>query len=256
MLILSPVEAFSDNYIWVLHNRTEAIAVDPGDARPLIAWLDAQHLDLKGVLITHLHRDHIGGLDILRQRTPGLPVMGPATLDGATRQVGENDQVNVLGITFRVLSVPGHTLDHLAYYAAPWLFCGDTLFGAGCGRLFEGTPAQMHASLSKLAALPPETLVCPAHEYTIDNLHFALAVEPDNNDIKRRMAEDKSKRDNHLPTLPSTIARERATNPFLRTGDGNIQRSASLHAGRPLTSPVEIFGKLREWKDGFRRPAN
>jgi len=252
MLTISSVEAFSDNYIWVLHQQNNAIAIDPGDAAPLIKFLDTHQLSLDAVLITHWHQDHTGGVEALRRHFPQLRVIGPATVAQVTEPVAEGDMLDLLHHRFSVMAVPGHTLDHLAYYGAPCLFCGDTLFAAGCGRLFEGNAAQMYASLSRLAALPPETLVYPAHEYTLGNLAFAQAVEPSNNDIKQRYSSEKAKRDKGLPTLPSTMALEQASNPFLRTGFNNVQTAAAGHSGQKTSEASEIFAALRTWKDGFR----
>jgi hydroxyacylglutathione hydrolase len=252
MLTISSVEAFSDNYIWVLHNQTDAIAVDPGDAGPLMAFLDAHQLTLRAVLITHRHRDHIAGLPVLSHHNPALRIIGPTTLPLASEPVSDGDQVSLLGYDFQVMAIPGHTLDHLAFYTAPWLFCGDTLFGAGCGRLFDGSPLQMHTSLQRLACLPADTEVYPAHEYTLANLAFAQEIEPSNPDIKQRIVSDESKRDKGLPTLPSTMALETATNPFLRTANKNVQTAAAQHAQTNIATPLEVFTELRAWKDGFR----
>jgi len=252
MLTLSPVKAFSDNYIWVLHNQNAAIAIDPGDAGPLQDFLDAQGIALQAVLITHKHSDHIGGLDTLLRRQPALAVFGPSTLAQATRRVSAGARIDLLGLEFEVFEVPGHTLDHLAYHAAPWLFCGDTLFGAGCGRLFEGTPAQMRVSLGRLASLPPTTLICAAHEYTLSNLHFARAVENANPEITRRLIADQGKRDQDLPTLPSTLALELATNPFLRTACDSVKKAVEIYCARQITDADEVFAELRSWKNGFR----
>lgn len=251
MLTTSFVEAFSDNYIWVLHDRSRAIAVDPGDAAPLQAFLAAEGLTLDTVLITHRHADHVGGLPQLARQTPGLRVIGPATLAGVTEAVADGDRFTLLSMPFDVLAVPGHTLDHLAYHCEAGLFCGDTLFGAGCGRLFEGTPAQMHASLARLAALPDDTRVFPAHEYTLANLRFASAVEPSNPDITARIGHDGARRQAGLPTLPSLLSSERATNPFLRTASPAIGAALARRAGREIDDPVERFALLRAWKDSF-----
>jgi hydroxyacylglutathione hydrolase len=252
MLTISPVRAFSDNYIWVLHNQTDAIAIDPGEAKPLLAFLDAQQLNLQGVLITHRHQDHIGGLPELLRRHPTLPIYGPPTLAEVSHVLRDGDQFQVLGTHFDVIAVPGHTLDHLSYYSAPNLFCGDTLFGAGCGRLFEGTPQQMLDSLTELANLPPDTQIYPAHEYTVANLYFAQAVEPNNDDIKQRLNSDRVRQNNGFPTLPSTLALEQATNPFLRTSCNTVKSAATHHANRQINAQDEIFAELRAWKNGFR----
>jgi hydroxyacylglutathione hydrolase len=258
---LIPLPAFADNYIWMLHNGRDAVVVDPGDALPVIAALTAQQLRLVGILITHHHGDHIGGVDALR---PYLPpgesaVWGPAgeTMPQPCIPLVEGNTVDVLGQRFEVLDVPGHTAGHIAYHCAsldggrPLVFCGDTLFSAGCGRLFEGTPAQMHRSLSKLAALPAQTQVCCTHEYTLSNLRFALAAEPNNTATRDYQAWCTAQRAAHLPTLPSTIARERAINPFLRCDEPALI-AAAQQQGASARDPVSTLAALREWKNRFQ----
>ena len=248
---LSAVSAFSDNYIWVLHDPSRAIAVDPGDAAPLLAFLDARQLTLDAVWITHHHADHIGGLPQLASRFSGLPVYGPAGVNGVSRPVSDGDTLTAFGSTVQVLAVPGHTANHLAYLAGQHLFCGDTLFGAGCGRVFDGSLSQLFHSLQRLAALPPDTLCYPAHEYTLSNLAFAAAVEPGNGAIHARRASDSARREQGLPTVPTTLATELDSNPFLRTAVPEIGRSASRHAGQNLTAGEDIFATLRSWKNQF-----
>jgi hydroxyacylglutathione hydrolase len=250
MLTITPVPAFNDNYIWVLHDESRALAVDPGDAAPLTAFLAQRGLALEAILLTHHHDDHIGGVAALRRHDPALTVYGPPAI--ATHAVTAGDRLTVLGTEFVVLAVPGHTLDHIAYFGDGELFCGDTLFGAGCGRVFEGTPEQMHASLRQLAALPGTTRIYPAHEYTLSNLAFALAIEPDNDALRQRLAVDRASREAGRPTLPSTLAQEMATNPFLRVDSENVRRSAEIHAQSPLALAADVFRVLREWKNGFR----
>ncbi len=258
---LIPLPAFSDNYIWMLHNGSDAVVVDPGDASPVIAALKALQLRLAGILITHHHGDHIGGVDALR---PFLvhregTVWGPAgeTMPQPCIALVEGDTVDILGQHFEVIDVPGHTAGHIAYFCAsldgraPLVFCGDTLFSAGCGRLFEGTPAQMHASLNKLAALPANTQVCCTHEYTMSNLRFALAAEPNNAATHEYQAWCSSQRAANLPTLPSTIARERAVNPFLRC-DQPALIAAAQQQGATARDPVSTLAALREWKNRFQ----
>lgn len=251
------VPAFQDNYLWVLEDGERAAAVDPGDAAPIQRFLDERGLELAAILATHHHGDHIGGIPALVERWR-CPVYGPARdgIRGLTRGLSEGDAIEVpgLGYALEVLDVPGHTAGHIAYVHAdgdPAVFCGDTLFGCGCGRLFEGTPAQMSASLAKLAALAPATRVHCAHEYTLANIRFAEAVEPGNAKLAQRKRRDGAKRERGEPTVPSTIAEERATNPFLRCAESEVVAAAERHAGRRLAGPVEVFAEIREWKNRF-----
>ncbi len=255
MLDVTPVPAFQDNYIWLIRDaaRTRAAIVDPGDARPVLRALEAQELEPVAILITHHHMDHVGGVPALLERFPGLPVFGPAgeRIPGITRRLVEGDEVEVpgVGVRFRVLDVPGHTAGHIAYHGAGALFCGDTLFAAGCGRLFEGTPEQMHRSLSKIAALPGDTLVYCAHEYTLANIGFARWVEPENPDLLRREADERETRARGGPTVPSCLDLERRTNPFLRFDEPTVIAAAERFAGRSLAGGAEVFGAVRHWKD-------
>ncbi|AOY02256.1 hydroxyacylglutathione hydrolase [Jeongeupia sp. USM3] len=249
-MALTPLPIFDDNYIWVLHDDRHALAVDPGLAAPLERFLAGRGLQLAALLVTHHHHDHTGGLAGLVAARPGLPVYGPARVAGVNRPLTGGETVTALGRDFDVLAVPGHTLDHLAYHAAPWLFCGDTLFAAGCGRLFEGTPAQMHASLSRLAALPGDTLVCCTHEYTLSNLKFARAVEPGNADLRERETVEQARRARGLPTLPSSMALERATNPYLRCAEPGVI-GAARHHGAIDDTGEEVLAAIRRWKDTF-----
>lgn len=251
-----PVPAFDDNYIWLVENGDgSAFVVDPGDPAPVEAALDARDLRLDAILITHHHFDHVGGLMALKERH-GCHVYGPANpaIDGIDTTLGHGDEVRVGGREFSVLAVPGHTLDHIAFFCPeatpPLLFCGDTLFAGGCGRLFEGTPAVMHESLDRLAALPAETLVYCAHEYTLANLAFARTADPDNEALKKRQRATADLREAGIPTVPSTIARELATNPFLRSGEASVQHALEA-AGRDAADPVRAFASLRSWKDSF-----
>jgi hydroxyacylglutathione hydrolase len=255
---LIALPAFTDNYIWMLHDGARALVVDPGDAAPVQAALDAQGLELAAILVTHHHGDHVGGVDALRTRLRG-PVYGPARerIPPPFTALADGDRIEALGWSFEVIDVPGHTAGHIAYVhrpadgSAPLLFCGDTLFSAGCGRLFEGTPAQMHASLSRLAALPGATRVCCTHEYTLSNLRFAAAVEPDNADIAAHRAWCETERAAGRPTLPSTLALEQRINPFLRTHESVPRAQARAH-GAVSDDAVSVLAALREWKNEFR----
>lgn len=258
-LSILTVPAFNDNYLWLIHDGEHAAVVDPGDAAPVQAALAAHKLRLTSILLTHHHADHIGGVPALL-REWDVPVFGPRNdgIEVVTDKMGDGDRIRlpVLDLELEVIDVPGHTLGHIAYVAhtpgLPWLFCGDTLFGAGCGRLFEGTPAQMTDSLGKLAALPDETLVYCAHEYTMSNLKFAQAVEPDNAALAARVESDGGLRAAGRPTIPSSVGVEKATNPFLRVTSPRIVRSL-VEAGRLAegAAPVEVFAALREWKNTF-----
>ncbi len=271
---LVALPAFSDNYLWMLHDGQQALVVDPGDASPVIAALDALGLTLAAILVTHHHPDHVGGVDALRPRLQGL-VYGPAreTMPQPCVPLEDGDTVQVMGLQFEVIDVPGHTAGHIAYFlgepdaakstglsadsaasdadVTPILFCGDTLFSAGCGRLFEGTPAQMHQSLLRLAALPGNTRVCCAHEYTESNLRFATAVEPGNSDLAAHVLTCRALRASGQATLPTTIARERAINPFMRCDNAAVISAALLHGAADQSGPA-VLGALREWKNNFR----
>lgn len=259
MLTVFPVPAFADNYLWVIHNETHAIAVDPGDAAPVIGYLKKHRLQLAAVLVTHHHADHVGGItDLLAWCGQDVPVHGPADENIPHRThlavSGKNVPIAALRLEFAVMAVPGHTLGHMAYYEKKrgWLFCGDTLFGCGCGRLFEGTAAQMQASLAKLRALPATTQVFCGHEYTLANLRFALAVDPDNAALARRLASDTAKRERGDPTLPSTIRLEAATNPFMRWDSPMVIQAAMRVSKHPIrATPEQVFGAIRAWKDRF-----
>lgn len=256
---LLPLPAFTDNYLWMLHDAGQALIVDPGDPEPVLQALHAQGLKLAGILVTHHHRDHTGGVAALREAT-GAPVFGPATEDipEPLTRLRDGDQVELLGLRFTVFDVPGHTAGHIAYYCenvngAPLLFCGDTLFSGGCGRLFEGTPAQMLASLDCLAALPDTTQVCCTHEYTLSNLKFAVAVEPGNAALLEYRAQCEALRAQDLPTLPSRMDLERAINPFLRVREAAVAQAAQAHdASTVPADPVSVLAALREWKNNFR----
>lgn len=255
---LIAIPAFSDNYIWLLHDGRKALVVDPGQAAPVLDLLRKHHLELHTILVTHHHFDHVGGVDEVREAT-GAQVVGPAheSIPQPALPLEHGDTVQSMGLDFRVIEVPGHTSGHIAYFArcedeAPLLFCGDTLFSGGCGRLFEGTAAQMLASLDLLSALPGDTRVCSAHEYTLANLRFASAVDPDNLALQAYRSHCEELRASGLPTLPSTLARERDINPFLRSRSSAVKAQVLAHA--PQTQPdddVAVFAALRDWKNHF-----
>jgi hydroxyacylglutathione hydrolase len=256
-LSVRPVRAFSDNYIWLIDSpRAPAlVAVDPGDAAPVIAELQLRGSSLAAILLTHHHPDHIGGVpELLRHWA--VPVIGPddARIAQRTRTVrdGERCELSELGLSFEILQVPGHTVSHIAFWGHGALFCGDTLFSAGCGRMFEGTPIEMSASLTKLRNLPPDTRVFCGHEYTAANLRFALTVDPDNAAALEYLTQVTRLRAADSPTLPSTLGLEIRVNPFLRCDDPTVVTAAEAHAGKPLKGVAEVFGVLRAWKDQFR----
>lgn len=257
MPVVLHVPAFQDNYIWLVRGPADRVAiVDPGDAEPVLAFLARERLTPAAILCTHHHGDHVGGVEDLRA-CYDVPVYGPRRerIAGLTHPVAEGDRVGLpaLDLALTVLDIPGHTLGHIAYVGDGLLFCGDTLFSAGCGRLFEGTAEQMHASLGKLAALPGTTAVYCGHEYTEANLAFALAVEPDNAVARAYLHEVEALRDRGAITLPSTLDRERQINPFLRSNVPSVRRAAEAHAGRTLATDAEVFAAVRRWKDGFTR---
>ena len=244
-----PLPAFSDNYLWLIHDGRHAVVVDPGDDGPVARALAERGLTLAAILITHHHGDHTGGVAALAR--PGMPVYGPAAeaIAGVTHPLADGDRVviDAPALSLQVIAVPGHTRGHIAYYGEGMLLCGDTLFSGGCGRLFEGTPAQMHASLARLAALPGDTRVYCAHEYTLANLEFALAAEPDNPERDRYRECCRALRDEGRPTLPTDIATQRAINPFLRCDSPSLRAKLSM-----TDAPDErVFAELRAWKDRF-----
>jgi hydroxyacylglutathione hydrolase len=258
MLEIVPLSAFQDNYIWTLRDadrkNPNAAVVDPGEARPVKEYLAREGLTLAAILATHHHPDHVGGIAELVEMTR-VPVFGPKgePIPALTHPVGQDDKVEIpaLKASFSVLDIPGHTRAHVAYYGLESLFCGDTLFACGCGRVFEGTAEQMLASLSKLAALPDATKVYCGHEYTLANIKFARAVDPDNSVLAAREERAKRLRAAGRPTLPSTLGEERATNPFLRCAEPVVVESANKYLGARIADPVRVFAAIREWKNRF-----
>ena len=251
---LVALSAFADNYIWMLHDGQQALVVDPGEAAPVLEALDVRGLTLSAILVTHHHRDHVGGIEALLPRLRG-EVFGPAReeIPHRTRALRDGDELTWRGLAFRVIDVPGHTAGHIAFWCeragtAPLLFCGDTLFAGGCGRLFEGTPEQMSNSLQRLAALPGETRVCCAHEYTLANLRFACEVEPGNEALQALRLQCEQLRREGRPTLPSSIDQEIRINPFMRCDRPEVQASALAH-GATSAEAVAVFAALRQWKN-------
>lgn len=246
-----PIPALKDNYVWVIPDQSskKAVIVDPGEAAPVIKYLDENKLTLAGILITHHHWDHTNGISELLEHYGNIPVIGShdSKNDMVTVRVNDGDEIKCAHVTCTALTIPGHTLDHTAYYNAEhgFIFTGDTLFSAGCGRIFEGTPVMMYASLEKISSLPDTTKVYCGHEYTRANLEFAMAVEPDNADIKNK--------NSHLAacTLPSTLGEEKRINPFLRCTQPNVIRAAGQYTKNKLNNPAEVFAVLREWKNNF-----
>ncbi len=254
MTTVTPISAFLDNYIWLLHGERDAVLIDPGDAAPCIEFLETRKLSLLAILVTHHHRDHVGGIAELAARYR-MRIYGPARehIPALTDPVAEGDRIAFaeLGLELSVLDTPGHTLGHISYYGGGRLFCGDTLFGCGCGRLFEGTPAMMTESLSKLIQLPDNTEIYCAHEYTINNISFARSVDGENPALLERERFARLRRKESLPTLPSTLALEKATNPFLRCNEPALVRAAETRLKRPARDAVEVFAVLRQARDVF-----
>jgi hydroxyacylglutathione hydrolase len=254
MMEVRRIHAFDDNYIWLIGcNDSPTVAiVDPGDADPVLAYLEQEKLQPVAILITHHHGDHTGGVKELVARY-NIPVYGPAheRIPALTHPVGEGDEVTLdaCRLRLRVLDTPGHTGGHVCYVGHDALFCGDTLFTGGCGRLFEGSPEQMYTSLEKLRALPDSTQVYCAHEYTLANLAFAVVAEPENPAIRSRLEEVRRLRAEHQDTVPALLQLEKETNPFLRSHVPSLIRAAERFAGRPLSSPAEVFATVRHWKD-------
>jgi hydroxyacylglutathione hydrolase len=257
MLTIQPIPAFNDNYIWAIISDHNCVVVDPGDAAVVLTALEAHKLTLNAILITHHHKDHTGGVNEL-VTCFDVPVYGPenSPFNGITHTVSEGDLVKVFGIDFTVLEVPGHTLDHIAFYSelndqAPALFCGDTLFLAGCGRLFEGSPSQMLNAMDRFSELPPKTRVYCAHEYSLSNLAFAKAVEPDNTAIQEKIEACQILRSSNQPTLPSTIEDELLINPFMRSRNPSVIKQIAQKEALNTDDATAVFAAIREWKNQF-----
>jgi len=261
MVQIIPLPAFDDNYIWCIHDQTSAWVVDPGDHAPVVKYLEHHSLTLAGILVTHHHNDHIGGIKQLKnwQKNDVLPIAGPnsSRFPFVTIAVEEGDGVTLepLGLSLKVMEVPGHTNDHIAFYGdinnIMALFCGDTLFSGGCGRLFEGSAEQMHINFERFRRLPPETKVYCTHEYTLANLEFAVAAWPNNTDITQYQQQAMKIREDSLPTLPSEIALEMKINPFMNTENVDLRASAEAKFNTTCAAPVDVFAALRRWKDNF-----
>ncbi len=252
MIQIKSIPAFNDNYIWLIENRDQRCAVvDPGDAIPVLAYLEEHELILDTILITHHHNDHTGGIRDLIKHFPDVNVIGPSEdpVPYLTQKVSCGDQIDLFGERYWVLGLPGHTLGHIGFAGEEKLFCGDVLFSAGCGRVFEGTMEQMYTSLEKILSLPEETLIYCAHEYTAGNIAFAIAVEPNNEQVQIYRDEIIRLRAQNKPTLPTTLRREKWINPFLRTQEAGVIKAVANRAIK--TDPLSIFTALREWKNDF-----
>jgi len=253
MISINPIPSYVDNYIWLIEfGDQQAAIVDPGDARPVLNALQQKGLQLSAILVTHNHWDHINGIETLLEHYQAA-VFGPSSgqTPGLTQPCRQADHIQIADLRLEVLEVPGHTLDHIAFYGHQALFCGDTLFAAGCGRLLGGSAEQLHDSLRKIAELPIYTQIYCAHEYTLSNLKFAQTVEPGNTQIMQRTNVEAKKRQQGLATIPSTVQIELATNPFLRCHIDEVRTSAENFAGKELTTSIDVFKILRYWKDGF-----
>ena len=254
MINIEPIEAFSDNYIWLLTTNEGSIVIDPGESSNVINYLDNNQLDLKAIFITHHHFDHTGGINEITSYYP-VNVFGPINnVETINKRLKDGDRVSIIGIDFEIIEIPGHTLDHIAYFSEnngnPILFCGDTLFAAGCGRVFEGTFEQMYESIIKLKNLPINTKIYCGHEYTLSNLEFAKEAEPFNQDTLSRYNNVLKLREKGTPSIPSLLSTELKTNPFLRCDNKELQENISTKF-KTIKESKEIFKALRLWKDNF-----
>ena len=251
---IKPIPAFQSNYLWLIEDSKSAAIVDPGDASPVLETLWSEDLELKYILITHHHPDHVGGIRELKKHFPDCTVYGPANeiIPLIDHKLREDDKVELGSLgTYKILDIPGHTAGHIAYYDSENAFVGDTVFVVGCGRLFEGTPAQMVNSFVKIKQLSPQTKLYCAHEYTMSNIDFAMAAEPDNQDLIDLRDKCAELRKQGTPTVPSTVDQELQTNPFFRCDLPALQESVSKKAGKNINNEVEAFAALRSWKDSF-----
>ena len=253
MLSVEPIKAYTDNYIWLVSTNEGSIVVDPGESKEILNLIDSNKIDLKGVLITHHHYDHTNGLLDLTNKI-NLEVYGPKKIEGINNIVKESDKFSLIGIDFEVIEIPGHTLDHLAFFSSnnkdPILFCGDTLFAGGCGRVFEGTFEQMFKSLKKISNYPKETKIFCGHEYTLSNLKFALEVDKDNKQLSDEYINVKKLISSDIPSLPTNLNKELKVNPFLRCNEINIKNKV-IDKFNIIDDELEIFTALRKWKDNF-----
>ena len=254
MLSVEPIKAFTDNYIWLVSTNEGSIVIDPGESENIQKLIDNKTIDLKGILITHHHYDHTNGLSELVKKNE-LEVYGPVNnIDGINHRLNDKDKISIIGIDFDVISIPGHTLDHIGFYSAnasnPILFCGDTLFAGGCGRIFEGTYEQMFNALKKITKLPTNTNIYCGHEYTLSNLKFALEADDNNKELIEEFKKVENKINSNIPSLPTTLDKELKVNPFLRCDNINIQNKI-IKKFNVSNNELEVFTALRKWKDNF-----
>ena len=254
MLSVEPIKAFTDNYIWLVSTNEGSIVIDPGESKNIQKLIDNKTIDLKGILITHHHYDHTNGLSELVKKNE-LEVYGPVNnIDGINHRLNDKDKISIIGIDFDVISIPGHTLDHIGFYSAnasnPILFCGDTLFAGGCGRIFEGTYEQMFNALKKITKLPTNTNIYCGHEYTLSNLKFALEADDTNKELIEEFKKVENKINSNIPSLPTTLDKELKVNPFLRCDNINIQNKI-IEKFKVSNNELEVFTALRKWKDNF-----